>query len=73
MYPVPSNDQVTISWNEPVCGTVNVYDLNGQRVYSNACAGIGKLMLDISKWPIGIYAAVLQLNDKQIQARFVVQ
>ena len=28
VYPVPSNDQVTISWNEPVCGTVNVYDLN---------------------------------------------
>jgi len=73
VYPVPSNDQVTMSWNEPVGGIVNVYDLNGQRVYSNAYAGMGKLTLDVSKWPIGIYAAVLQLNDKQIQARFVVQ
>lgn len=72
-YPVPSNDMVTLSWSEPVCATVNVYDLNGQRVYSTECSGMGKLTMDVSTWPVGIYAAVLKLNDKRIQARFVVQ
>ncbi|MFM7767192.1 MAG: T9SS type A sorting domain-containing protein, partial [Bacteroidota bacterium] len=73
IYPVPSNNKVTLSWSEPVCTSVNVYDLNGQRVYANDCTGKGKLTLDVATWPAGIYAAILQLNYKQIQARFVVE
>jgi hypothetical protein len=73
VYPVPAKDLVTLSWSEEVCGSVNVYDLNGQRVFSNTCAGIGKLTVDVSTWSVGIYAAVVQIDDKQVQVRFVVQ
>lgn len=73
VYPVPSTDMVTLSWGEPVCTFVNVFNLDGQSIYSNACVGTDKLALDVSKWPAGIYAAVLQLGYKQVQARFVVE
>lgn len=73
VYPVPATDQVRITWAKNVCNTLTVYDLHGKIIIHDACKDLSQSSFNVSNWPKGIYAAMLELEGQTVQVRFVVQ
>jgi hypothetical protein len=71
VYPVPSNDEVTITLPESTQRTqVVVTDINGRTYYTGMASG-NVHKLHINKYPAGIYVVQLINGDKKIIKRIV--
>lgn len=54
VYPNPSTGQFTIAFNTPVTGTIEIYDITGQRVYQQTIQS-KNTEINLSGQPAGMY------------------
>jgi hypothetical protein len=61
VYPNPATRQVTI--DAPEEAELEVFDLLGRRIATwNGAKGAGEAMLDVSAWPVGVYAVRMSVR-----------
>lgn len=77
VYPNPASDVLNIAYNNLKGGQAQLFitDIQGKQVYShnlNVNEGSGKLQLNISSFPGGVYILSLRSNQEVFSRRFVV-
>ena len=53
------------------CERVRVFDAFGQMIFDKKCQSQFEFNVDVSRWPRGIYQALLSGDDQQGVIRFV--
>lgn len=61
LYPNPANNKVTISLEEDLIYTVNIYNQLGQKVFSKENIRTRKLIIDVEDWQNGQY--IIQVDN----------
>lgn len=80
VYPVPANDQITVTFNTPASETFTIVitDLAGKQVtpfmeHSPVEDDEQKVQIDISSLPSGMYILMMQTGAEYASTKFVVQ
>ena len=63
IYPNPATDYISISLNQETTGTIDVYNVMGQRVITGTPVTIDKTTLDISMLPTGHYSVTISTQE----------
>jgi hypothetical protein len=72
VYPNPSTDATTVSWNGTQVQTVQVFDATGRMIYEENVNGRTQVQLNTSDWAMGIYS--IRLTGESTQTvRFIRQ
>lgn len=70
LYPNPAATEVTISAEDINKGTINVFNLTGQKIYEAALQP--EMKLHVANWPAGIYAVKVTSGSKNVTRKLVV-
>lgn len=68
IYPNPASQDLTIEWMSGGKGLIDVYDLQGRKVYHDYGYG-GRAFIDVSHWHTGLY--LIQVNGNSVGKVFV--
>lgn len=71
VYPNPVSDLVHIDSPENATAPLRVFNANGQLVHEQNVTA-GKVILDVSAWPVGSYHAEVKFNQRVWSGRFEV-
>ncbi|MEI6766163.1 MAG: T9SS type A sorting domain-containing protein [Bacteroidota bacterium] len=74
ILPNPSDGHFTLNLSQPKSGAsqIDVYNMNGQNVFSGQCFGNNKSEIDISGQPAGIYLLRMMSEGKLISKKLVI-
>lgn len=65
LYPNPTNDKLTIQLTKPISSPIQIYNLNGQLVFSESIKNTNKKILDIGFLAPGLYVVkITSLSPK---------
>lgn len=72
IYPNPNNGVFTVECNDETLtgGLLCIYDMLGSQIYKDV-AEAGKIRVNISRMPPGVYMLTLQNNNRQYKKRIV--
>ncbi len=78
LYPNPSNDNITITYNSSISGTVqlNIFDITGKKLFTKtmqAVAGNNVLQLDLSMLTAGVYNLQMVNGIVKTETRFLIE
>jgi parallel beta-helix repeat protein len=69
-YPNPVNDKLTIETNFGSEHTIDLFDINGKKVYSGSL--VNKLVVDVANLTGGVYALIINTGSNLIKKRVVI-
>lgn len=74
IYPNPMKDFLHLQfWNLQTSALINIFNINGQRVFSRQFNRIsnGELQLDVSNLPAGLYIMQIQANEQSKKQKII--
>lgn len=68
IFPVPSNDQVTILTNSTAQFNLEVFDSNGKKIH-NLVNGFSRYTLDVNNYAAGVYYVLITMDGKVVDTQ----
>ncbi|MBI2967371.1 MAG: T9SS type A sorting domain-containing protein [Bacteroidetes bacterium] len=74
VYPNPANNHLVISFEGDVRGNrlLEIYDMRGDKLFSNPSTGTGKVELVVTDWQEGIYSILSRNESSVVTKRFII-
>jgi len=73
LYPNPTNENVTVEFEEIVRGTFTVYSIDGTRVANKKIDGLKRLTLDVNDFSEGFYVVAFSAESGTITSSYFVK
>ncbi|MCW5900627.1 MAG: T9SS type A sorting domain-containing protein [Flavobacteriales bacterium] len=69
VYPIPASDLLFVEWTSPTLRSMEVYNLEGQRVMERSIAGVDRVGIGLQGLPVGAYFLRLIGTDGAVITR----
>ncbi|GGC03299.1 T9SS type A sorting domain-containing protein [Dyadobacter sediminis] len=73
VYPNPASNLLTVNFEQPATGQLNIYNIKGQRYYASRLKAEKNFALNIAMWPAGTYILELQNSAGEVITQKIVK
>jgi hypothetical protein len=73
IYPNPSNGVFTLKFNSNKKITTEIFNVTGEKIFSQESESLNPTIIDLSKNAAGIYFAMFRSDDKTITTKLIIQ
>ena len=72
LFPNPANDKLTLLFNQPISGSLNLIDLTGKSILEISLNKEKSIELDVSSFKKGIYLVLIKTNQELYSQKLII-